>query len=916
MRFPLTLAVALLLKTTTAVFADEAWNIDYHYALLGEPQKDATFFHQPNPSSPASLIYTLSDQGVLGAVNPRDGNIVWRQRLENDSDNTFLRAGDGQSYVISGIGRQVAAWSAGDGRQAWVKDMAGEVADVEILELSDGKDAPAIKDAVAISRGDQAVVQRLDGATGATKWEYNVEGSDVPYQVSASSTEIFAILLQKSMLGYIKIRVVSLDPVSGKKTDEYTLSSDNELSSADTILAVGANSAAPIIAWSDAAYSALKINILGTKGVSSFNIEKHGENKVDRVQIQAPDRVNSLAHFLVHYASSTAHWAEVYHIDLKTSKVEKAYSLPKVTGQGSFSVSTADANVYFTRVTEGQVSTVSSTSHGILGKWDIEGFGSATKSADGYPVHGSAELSMKGETVSAIRTVILLASGEWVLLRGGTPMWNRPEMLASTVAATFATPLEVQSLAHELETEAHSNVVAAYIHRVKRHVEGLQYLPELLQSLPQRIIGGFLGTSEDAIGGSDAFGFHKVVVCATSNGRLVGLDSGSPDRILWNVKLDVPVEKKALRLDSPEPGILGLNDKFFVNASTGGQVDQVVTPLNEQPEQTVVKYTLNDRRLEATKEGRAIWNFSPPKNERILSLVPRPLTDPVASIGKVLGDRKVLYKYLSPNLALLVTAHDLSKTASVHVLDTTSGSTLHSTTHAGVDLSRPIPAVVTENWFAYSITAEASETVPKGHQLVVGELFESLVPNDRGPLTGSTNFSSIDSSIEPFTLTQTFQIPEAITKLAVTQTRQGITSRQLLAVLEDSNSIVGIPRGVIDPRRPVNRDPTKLEQMEGLVRYAPVIEFDPKWYLNHKREVLGISSIVTAPAILESTSLVFAYGLDVFGTRMNPSFSFDILGKDFNKFQMLATVAALAVVTFLVAPLVKRKQVDTRWRFL
>jgi hypothetical protein len=29
-----------------------------------------------------------------------------------------------------------------------------------------------------------------------------------------------------------------------------------------------------------------------------------------------------------------------------------------------------------------------------------------------------------------------------------------------------------------------------------------------------------------------------------------------------------------------------------------------------------------------------------------------------------------------------------------------------------------------------------------------------------------------------------------------------------------------------------------------------------------------------------------------------------MLGKDFNKFQMLATVAALAVVTFVVTPLV------------
>jgi hypothetical protein len=122
--------------------------------------------------------------------------------------------------------------------------------------------------------------------------------------------------------------------------------------------------------------------------------------------------------------------------------------------------------------------------------------------------------------------------------------------------------------------------------------------------------------------------------------------------------------------------------------------------------------------------------------------------------------------------------------------------------------------------------------------------------------------------------------------------------------MADSNSIVGIPYSILDPRRPIGRDPTKDEQMEGLIRYSPTLEFDPKWHLNHKREVVGITNVITTPALIESTSLVFAYGLDIFGTRLSPSFSFDILGKDFNKFQMLATVAALAVATFVVAPLV------------
>ena len=140
--------------------------------------------------------------------------------------------------------------------------------------------------------------------------------------------------------------------------------------------------------------------------------------------------------------------------------------------------------------------------------------------------------------------------------------------------------------------------------------------------------------------------------------------------------------------------------------------------------------------------------------------------------------------------------------------------------------------------------------------------------------------------------------------MTVTQTRQGITSRELLITLPASNSIVGIPRQVIDPRRPVGREPTAHEQSEGLGKYVPMILFDPKWYLNHVYEVAGVKGVITSESGVESTSLVFAYGSDLFGTRVAPSFAFDVLGKGFNKIQMMITVAALFVGVLFVAPLV------------
>ncbi len=730
------------------------------------------------------------------------------------------------------------------------------------------------------------------------------------------------ILLHKTMLGYYKIRVVSLDSVDGHKTDEYTLSSDSELATQDTILSVGANSASPIIAWTDATHTTLKVNLIGSKSTASFNIDKHNDQAVEKVSIQAPYHTNSLAHFLVHYETADSHWADVFHINLSKNKIEKSYSLPKLSGKGAFSTSVSDANVYFTRISQDEITTVSSASHGVLGRWKVQDLGVAVGASERVtPVHAVSELSIKGDSISAIRTAVLLSTGDWVLLRNGNSVWTRPEALADIESATFAISSAVEELAQELETEAHSNPVAAYIHRVKRHIAELRLLPNTLITLPQRFMRGFLGTSSDGGMAKDTFGFHQIIACATRNGRLIALDAGSPDRVLWS--------RQAVSLKTGEtwqPQLTshadiislehdGVKEHLAFNATNGNLI------MTESRTETTVSlpnvgYTFENGGLEAKRldveNAGSIWHFSPNTNENIHSLVPRPINDPVASIGKVLGDRRVLYKYLNPNVALLATTNSAANIANIYILDTISGAILYSATHTGIDLSAPIASLVSENWFAYSLTASASSESPKGHQLIVGEMFESLSPNNRG-LTG--NFSTLETTGEPYTLTATYQIPEPISKLSVTQTKQGITSRHILAYLDASSAIIGIPYTVLDPRRPVGRDPTKDEQAEGLLRYAPIIEFDARWYLNHQREVLGLTNIITSPALVESTSLVFGYGMDVFGTRVGASGSFDVLGKDFNKFQMLATVVGLFAATVGVAPLVMRKGVDSRWKF-
>ncbi|KAF2200770.1 DUF1620-domain-containing protein [Delitschia confertaspora ATCC 74209] len=934
MRLHAALALTACLSSgALAIFADDAGHIDYHLALVGLPKREDTFFQQPYAGSKASLLYTLSDKQVIGAVNPKDGAIVWRHSLSTSPNGThgILRSGEDQDTIITAVGDRITAWSASDGRLAWETRFSGAtVEDLEILEQEDGNTVGDVKDAVVLLNDATQGVKRLDGKTGRIKWTYQDTSGNTPFQVSTSPTHVYYISLHTSMLGASTVHVTSLSPVTGKKVDQYTLNTGNDISSRDQILFAGANSASPLLAWTDKAHSALKVNIIGTKGVSTFAAPS--KETVERIILHAPNRVNSVPHFLVEYQTKTGHSAEVFHVNLVKSTISKAYSLPNLAGRGIFTTSTTDANVYFTRITSEEVSVVSSRSHGILGRWPIK---SSWTLAGAYPVHGVSEVAVRSGSAHAVRSAALFSNGQWALVRNGELTWTRPEFLSGVVSAAWADLPEEETLAHELEVEGHQNVVAAYIHRVKRHIRDLEYFPAWLQALPVRILGNLVGNPSEPISGDiiehDSFGFHKLVIVATDTGRLAALDAGSSGKIVWNIDLHqlspgTTFEHPTLKTSR---GYVELSDKglvapLLINVTTAGLLSakEKAESVPVVRGQTLVFFDIVDGELKgfegAQTNATPVWTFTPPTNERIVGWTARPLDDPVASIGKVLGDRRVLYKYLNPNLVLITTVSDSTRTASVYLLDSASGNLLHSTSHSGVDITRPIPSAISENWFSYSMTLDAAHnTASRGYELVVSELFESSIPDDRGPLGAAENSSAVGpnkgDALEPYVLSQTYHIPEEISHMTVSQTRQGITSRELLVTLPESNSIVGIPRYVIDPRRPIGRDPTAEEAAEGLTKYHPVIMFQPQWHINHKNEVFGVKDVITSPSLLESTSLVFAYGLDVFGTRLSPSFAFDMLGKGFNKVQMLLTVGALGVGVLFVAPLVRRKQINSLW---
>lgn len=78
-------------------------------------------------------------------------------------------------------------------------------------------------------------------------------------------------------------------------------------------------------------------------------------------------------------------------------------------------------------------------------------------------------------------------------------------------------------------------------------------------------------------------------------------------------------------------------------------------------------------------------------------------------------------------------------------------------------------------------------------------------------------------------------------------------------------------------------------------------------------QIYKVDKLVTAPSLLESTSLVFAHGLDLFLSRVSPSRTFDVLSENFNKAQLVATVLALGVAILFARPAVNKKKLKEKW---
>ncbi|KAJ8021770.1 ER membrane protein complex subunit 1 [Holothuria leucospilota] len=298
-----------------------------------------------------------------------------------------------------------------------------------------------------------------------------------------------------------------------------------------------------------------------------------------------------------------------------------------------------------------------------------------------------------------------------------------------------------------------------------------------------------------------------------------------------------------------------------------------------------------------------VWHVQLPSLlQRITHVVSKRPTEEVHSQGRVLGDRTVLYKYLNPNLVVVISEGEDATAKShvtVYLIDVVTGNIVFQTDHKRVE--GPVHVVHSENWVVYHFWNNRF----RRNEVTVLELFEGKSQKN------STAFSSLDPPSAPLVERQSYVFSEALQAITTTQTEKGITSKHVLMVLQ-SGGIVSLPKRILDPRRPLV--PTQQHKEEGLIPYTPELVVPQTAYINYNQSVFGVRSIHTSPAGLESTCLVLAYGLDFYFTRATPSNLFDVLKEDFDYLLIGTVLIGLLVAAIVTRRLASMKALRQAWQ--
>ncbi|RHY35446.1 hypothetical protein DYB32_000109 [Aphanomyces invadans] len=561
----------------------------------------------------------------------------------------------------------------------------------------------------------------------------------------------------------------------------------------------------------------------------------------------------------------------------------------------------------------------------------------------GAVVRGFAGVAFKkkGTALSLIRLALVFADACVALVSNERPTeasnvinpglaWIREEALAYVQQMYWVTPTFDSDAIDNDDQEIKSlKVIPSYVEELA--IEGKK-LVKFFASLSA------MWSSQDTSKHASTFGFAKLLVLYTSTGKLYGLDSQT-GAVVWSrflgrnhqllvtrdhpafgagaeLLIVTPQSKQLLWLDAGDGSIVGTHDTLpssstkwvvllpklkhveldaTVPRRVVGVLDQdsngvELIPAEENVSDLVRsfyvhRYNTADHAfqgfvLSSTSTVSPVWSIAIPANERIVARSAPPDHLAIDSAVTILGDDSLLLKYLNPHLFGIATLDDQG-VLHVSLIDGVSGRVVHRVKHR--DAAEPVHS---ENWVVYSFWSTKS----KRTELVSLTLVEGGVPATGLNPWQQPSWASEKSSFEP-------KLPVVLQKSFIYPASISVPNERSMATLCSERNVC-------------------LRCSEGLLQYTPYVPVlaNALNMITYNQTVVNIRRIVTAPALLESTSLTFAYGLDLFYVRLAPANAFDVLPSDFNFELLLLLCFAFIVGAYFTSVLADRKELHDAWK--
>ncbi|CAG8567158.1 11512_t:CDS:10, partial [Dentiscutata heterogama] len=880
-----------------------------------------------------ATILIASESNVIASIKPFNGNIEWRQVLEGEIILAFKGHNGNVISVSERDGYIVRLWEIQTGFMLWEKKI--RPAEFNRINSSSGDE----KVDVVFTTDNMSVVVLVGGHTivnfnnidGRQIWRSDLaESPTLLHKLVEHNQNIYAIGLKKSFKSY-SIEVVTYDIQTGvlKST-----SLSSKIGHIKDMIVVGGGLNNGFIVWKEGQY--VRVNRLGSDTIEQSSLESLYRNVIPSFAGVIGDlefvnlNISSRTEFLIQAPTANGNSAAVFKIDLESGRLTALYDLGHRNSTSIYSGALDKSEQLI-------ISRIRILSKDLV-KVEI------VAPADRLAL-GSYEISYSMAASGGITKVEFLDLPE-------KKLWTQEvdELDEQSEESETISPLAryVRRLINHIEQlKDFPDYLLTYVQRFATGNYSVDPSPtsKAKTSLYR-----------------DTFGFRKLLIFMTRT-KLVALDTSNKGQIVWSRYFGGIISEfqkifvvRSSTVKYP-PVIVAIGKGnitclFRLNALTGEDfvTDHEIVALTEdnvpfsipttahrifklpveEPDERTHIIALLDEDLKASSlkafqkfaasfyftlsEGiggkslngynvvvdkisqpfsiNRLWKFSFPEGNTIVAIGHKPNHEKVASLGRVLGDRSVLYKYLNPNIVAVATLSP-SSSLDFYLIDIIKGSILYHAAHENVSPSHSVQIIQVENTIVYHFWSEGME---KGYNVVVCDLYESEKPDER---FDNSNFTSF-SNERPHVNAQAFMFPYGIRTIGVTTTKNGIPVREFLFAL-DTDQVFGLSKRFLDPRRP-QRALTNEDKEEMLIPYEPAIPDNKKFILSYNLPIYGIRHIATSPALLESTSLVLAYGLDLWFTREAPSKTFDVLSEDFSKGTLLATILGLVIGILITKP--------------